>query len=279
MRELILYTDESEKSGKYYENFYGGAVVRSKDLEPVQEILSRTALENNLLAEIKWSKVTENYLGKYKALVDAFFDLVAQDRIKVRIMFTQTRFIATNLTPEHRRNEYLLLYYQFLRHGFGLRYCTSVEPGPVRLRIYLDKLPDSKENIAKFKGFVTALQFSKEFRDAGVLIPLDQIAEVRSHDHVILQCLDVVLGAMQFRLNDRHLEKPEGQTRRGKKTIAKEKLYKHINARIRGIYPHFNIGVSTGTEGDWANRWHHPYRHWLFIPSERKIDNTRAKHR
>ena len=74
----------------------------------------------------------------------------------------------------------------------------------------------------------------------------DQIAEVDSHEHSILQAVDVVLGSMQFRLNDFHRAKPPGQARRGKKTIAKEKLYKRISQRIRSIYPNFNIGISTG---------------------------------
>jgi len=62
-----------------------------------------------------------------------------------------------------------------------------------------------------------------------MLIPEDQIAEVKSHNHVLLQCVDIVLGAIQFRLNDLHKVTPEGKWRRGKRTIAKEKLYKMIN--------------------------------------------------
>ncbi|BCJ87503.1 hypothetical protein skT53_24880 [Effusibacillus dendaii] len=56
----------------------------------------------------------------------------------------------------------------------------------------------------------------------------------------------------------------------GKRTIAKEKLYKHINKRIREIYPNFNIGISAGTKNI-HDRWLHPYRHWLFVPSQHKI--------
>lgn len=96
-------------------------------------------------------------------------------------------------------------------------------------------------------------------------------------DHDILQCLDVVLGSIQFRLNDKHKEIPLGAKRRGKRTIAKEKLYKHINGRIREIYPGFNIGISTGVKGDKSNRWKHPYRHWLFLPANKKVDFEKTK--
>ena len=73
---------------------------------------------------------------------------------------------------------------------------------------------------------------------------------------------------MQFRLNDKHKEKLPGSSRRGKKTIAKEKLYKHINSRIRDIYPGFNIGITTGKQDDITNLWKHSYRHWMFIPND-----------
>ena len=33
--EFIIYTDESEKKGKFYSNFYGGVLVRSPDLQPI----------------------------------------------------------------------------------------------------------------------------------------------------------------------------------------------------------------------------------------------------
>lgn len=92
------------------------------------------------------------------------------------------------------------------------------------------------------------------------------VAEVCSHDHVLLQCTDIILGAMYFRLNNLHLEKPAGSRTRGKRTIAKEKLYKHINSLISSILPHFNIGLSTGKRGYQNPSWELPYSHWKFKP-------------
>jgi hypothetical protein len=137
-----------------------------------------------------------------------------------------------------------------------------------QLRIYFDKLPDTQEKCAAFKGFVLGLNKNSAFRRAKIQIGDDQIAEVDSKEHVIMQALDVVMGAMQFRLNDKHLDKPEGALRRGKRTIAKERVYKHVNTRISAIYPRFNIGITTGTQNEPRNVWLHPYRHWVFKPTE-----------
>lgn len=115
------------------------------------------------------------------------------------------------------------------------------------------------------------------FKNANLFIhSKDDIAEAISHNHIILQCLDLILGSMEFRLNEKHKVKVEGQRKRGKRTIAKEKLYKHINAHIRSIYPNFNIGATTGNQDNIENRWKHPYRHWKFTPSN-KVENTEYK--
>lgn len=107
-----------------------------------------------------------------------------------------------------------------------------------------------------------------QIRRAGLTIAMEDIAEFRSHDHVLAQCLDVVLGAMAFRLNNKHKVIPPGQKMRGQRTVAKERLYRHIHRQICTLKPRFNIGISTGTPGGQAERWSAPYLHWCFVPRE-----------
>jgi hypothetical protein len=274
--EYVIYCDESQAKGKYFSNFYGGLLVPSTELDYCRAALQSCKDGQKLEGEVKWQKVTGQYLDKYVTLMDAFFDLIESGRVKMRVMFTQNLHVATGLTTEQKENTYCLLYYQFLKHAFGLQH-AGPHAGRVRLRVYLDQMPSTAEAIARFKGYILGLNGNPQFRGAGVYLHREDITEVCSHDHAILQCLDVALGAIPFRLNDLHKEKPAGSRRRGKRTVAKEKLYKHINSRIRRIYPHFNIGASTGTNGDLANRWRHPYRHWKFVPTEHTVDATKAK--
>lgn len=56
--EFVIYTDESVKDGAYFSNFYGGVLVRSRDLTSVAERLARIKAEQNLHGELKWVKVT-----------------------------------------------------------------------------------------------------------------------------------------------------------------------------------------------------------------------------
>lgn len=277
-RELIIYADESTKRGRYFANFYGGVLIWSHHMSEVGARLQRVKEKQNLHHEVKWQKVTGNYLHKYCVFVDEFFDLIEEGKAKVRIMFTQNYWVPIGLGPYQREHEYHILYYQFLKHAFGLEYANSGKDS-LSLRIYFDKMPDTREKNARFKSFVRALENSPAFRRSRIRLPIEQMAEISSHDHVALQALDVVLGSIQFRLNEKHREKLPGSRCRGKKTVAKEGLYKHVNRRIRKLYPRFNVGVTTGQQGSPANRWHHPYRHWRFMPSRATPDPSKAKRR
>ncbi len=275
MKELILYCDESTKKGQYYSNFYGGALTTSLYLDNITNSLNEIKAKNNLHDEIKWVKVTEAYLDKYISVIDLFFDFVTENKIKIRIMFSQNAFTPTGLSQEQIDKEYFLLYYQFIKHAFGFKYCTSSKGS--NLKIFFDRLPNDKDSCVEFKAYIQRLQTTPEFLYPKIKIRNQDIGEVKSHDHVILQCIDIILGAMQFRLNNLHEKKLPDSKKRGKRTKAKEKLYKHILHRIQKIYPNFNIGISTGTHDNANNIWIQPYRHWNFISTSSQYDETLTK--
>jgi hypothetical protein len=275
--EYIIYADESDEGGPFYANFYGGLLVRSPHLPEVLTHLKEAKQRLRLNGKVKSDKVTPQYLGKYTALMEGLFDLVERDLVKIRIMFQHRTHVAVGLTAEQKSNTYYLLYYQFLKHAFGLRYAADPRGLPVAVRLYLDRRSGTQERKTQFRNYIAALGSQPQFRAARISFHPEQIVEVAIDDHDLLQCIDIVLGAMQYRLNDWHKRVPEGATRRAKRTIAKEKLYKAILARVLRLYPGFNIGITTGMKGDPANRWRDRYRHWDFEPSESRSDPTRVK--
>ena len=264
-----IWCDESVTKGKWFSDFYGGVLVSSKDFEEVRAAL--TAKKDSLPElgnELKWNRINEFQMGAYFEMVDLLFKFINNNKLKIRIMFTQNIRQQTGYNEYQRTHRYHLLYYQFIKHAFGLKFLNPKEEN--HLELFFDKIPESEEKNELFKNHLFSLQRLKEFQDANLKISPDAIAEVDSKKHILLQCLDIVLGAMAFRLNKMHLEKPENSKRRGKKTVAKEKVYKHILSHIQANYPNFNIGVSTSKHEDIENLWKHPYRHWLFIPSKWK---------
>ena len=261
--EYTLYCDESVSKDKKYGDFFGCCMIEAHNLQPVIQALETCKTNNGFKGEIKWTKVTDQYLEKYVNVMRLFFSFVAENKIKVRIMFrkTENQYSAISISNSEK---YFKLYYQFIKHAFGFAY--TYDMSPFNLRIYLDQLPAKREDCDEFKTFLAALPRTSILRNCALRIRKEQIAEIRSDEHVLLQCVDIVMGAMQFRLNQHHKDKPEGQCRRGKKTVAKENLYKVIYSEICKIYPHFNIGISTGTGGNLKMHWEGAYRHWLFVP-------------
>lgn len=180
-REIIIYCDESDSRGKFYSDFYGGVLVESKDLSKVQSLIRQKKEELNFKGEVKWQKVSSNYLNKYIELIDTYFDLTKEGILKTRIMFTQNCHVPQGLEQYHYEHKYFLLYYQFIKHSFGLRYANTHQD-PVNVRLYFDKLPDTKEKCQLYKDHIHGLNRYREFNKSKIIIPREQIAEVSSHD-------------------------------------------------------------------------------------------------
>ena len=264
-KEFVIYTDESDEKGAYFSNFYGGALVTSDHVDDVRERLITRKSTLGLTSELKWNNINMGNYERYKYFLDEFFNIVEKDRIKVRIMFTQNTVIPKGLTKDHIEQKYFILYYQFIKNAFGLVYAPNIQE--VRVRLYPDQIPDTSERVEQFRDYLAALSKNKQFRSNGIKIHKQDIAEVDSKNHIILQALDIILGSMSFRLNDKHQNSGNNRIR-PKKTRAKEKVYKHINSRIRGIYPNFNIGITKALRGNTSNLWNDPYRHWNFAPRD-----------
>jgi hypothetical protein len=276
-KHYIIYADESDKKGRFYSNFFGGVLLRAEDQEPISRELEMLKNELGLLHEVKWQNVDQSNVDRYVIFAQAYFAYIASSRLKVRIMFTQNMRIPTHLSQRHHLDQYFLLYYQFIKHAFGLKYADHNPEQAVFISILPDKIPDSKERIEEFKQYLSRIPGSRFMRGANLYIPKSSIADVDSTRHVILQGLDLILGAMCSKLNDKLKYIPEGKRRRGKRTLAKEALYKAINKEIRQIYPNFNVGVGTACHNGPSDLWTHPYRHWLFMPTKHVVDRRLGK--
>jgi Protein of unknown function (DUF3800) len=275
--ELIIYCDESDDKGEFYSNFYGGALLSAKDRELIDQKLQDAKGARYAKSELKWTYINPRNEEVYVRFVEALFQLIADGKLKLRIMFTQNINQTRGLVEYSVDREFFILYYHFVKLAFGLRYCNPERKLPVNVSIYLDDVPDTKEKFGNFQAYLSSLSTFPVFYGNRIIIDKQNIVDVDSKKHIILQAVDVVLGAMQFRLNDKHKAKEPGQRRRGKRTRSKERVYKRINQLICKIRPRFNIGISTGHDTGPEDRWHHPYRHWCFVPNDSVRDLARGK--
>ena len=168
-------------------DFYGGSLVRADKFSIIEAALNETA----------------QYLERYQEMMRLFFEYVRAGDIRVRIMFRAKANQRTLNDATSKDDRYFKLYYQFLKHAFGFRAPVS-HTGEYYVHFMLDELPDHSEEANRFKDFLCDLPQTAGMRETGLRVRKRDIGEVKSHDHVVLQCTDIVLGAMFFRLNRLH---------------------------------------------------------------------------
>ena len=110
--------------------------MRSSDYDMIREALDSKKHELNLLGEIKWTKVSLNYLNKYKEMMELYFHFIKQGKLKIRIMFQATNQL---MRTHSDAMQYHLLYYQFIKHAFGLAYKDEYVDEDVNLRLFFDE--------------------------------------------------------------------------------------------------------------------------------------------
>lgn len=237
-REYILYADESVEKGTYFSNFYGGLLISSRDRSAVISALEAEKARLNLYGEVKWQKVTPNYLDKYRSLSSLLFDLVRDGKVRLRILFTDNANAPDGLALLSHSQRFLQLYLAFIEHAFDIRF-RSPRDEPVRLRILLDELPVPVDDKRAFRQHVYRLNNGAAFQSGRVRVFPGDVGEVDSRDHVLLQCLDIVLGAMQSALNAR------GSSSSGKRSVSRRQMSSHILSLVKSIHPDFHMEVTT----------------------------------
>jgi len=265
-KEYWIFADESVQKGELFSNFFGGCIVPARIHNDIENRLRIKKAEIGFIKELKWQRVTQLWLDGYKAIISSFFDELRAGHVRIRIMFRNNEHTPGPLSREQKDDEYFRLYYQFVKHAFGLAHLP--DESDVRLRLFFDQFPDTREQATHFKTYIAELPKSKSFKQKGLRIDPSHITEIDSKEHVLLQCLDLVLGSMAFRLNEKNKIKPEGSRTRGKRTIAKDKLYRHILSEIRTLKPSLNPKISTASEPFPEGAWSMPYRHWAFKPKK-----------
>lgn len=273
----VLYADEAYTSaaGLRYHQFFGGALVLEQFIPHLEQTLDRAAGDEGQGWELKWQKVDQMRLSAYLRFMQAFFDELAKGYYRVRVMYLDKFLEPTAITAEQRETAFQRLYYTFIAKAFGWSQAPLSAADDFALRVFFHHLPDKHEKNASLKAFVRAIPNTQAMRQVRLSIPADGIAEVSSKPHRILQAVDTLIGAIGFRLNDRHLIKqPNG--RRGNRTRAKDQLYKYISLRLRSLGVS-NVGITTGKPLGQRSLWSDPVRLWRLQPAEFRRDESWVK--
>jgi hypothetical protein len=133
MTSMHVYADESCTSGNRYLAL-GGIAVEENNVPSVLERLAVVRARHDTHGEVKWAKISKAKLDFYRAYVDVFFDLAANDHLHFRALY-----VDTHTFKHHRYNGgdaeigFNKLIYQLLLHKFGRAYGETF-----KIKVWLD---------------------------------------------------------------------------------------------------------------------------------------------
>lgn len=196
-----IYCDESchiENDHKKY-MFLGSVSSAYNQVKLHTEKINDLKKKHNFYAEIKWSKVSKSKLRFYLDLVDYFF---ATD-LQFRTVGVEKSKINNDAFDQDYDDFYYKMYYYLLNHNLNSLY---------KYNVYLD----IKDTLSAYKVNKLKDVLNTKF---GVF---RNVQNIRSHESIILQIADFLMGAISYLHNDEH------QQNKAKVQIIK-KIQQHCN--------------------------------------------------
>lgn len=261
MAKYIIVCDESTKKGNKFSYFYGGVIVNEQKYNSISEKLEMYKNHLGLNHELKRINIDSLNANRYIEMLDFFFTFVKSGDIKVRVMFSDNNNLDS--IPKTENETFMKFYYLFIRHSFALPYANE----DIDLRIIFDALPEKPENREKFKNYLISNLTHIPNIDIKnkIYIKRDHIEEVDSKKHIILQCADVIVGLIDFCLNDEHNE----VNQKSKRWYAKRKVLEVILSYINELHPNFQLCISTKPIRGY-NAWIDKYKHFVYKKTRTK---------
>ena len=253
----IIVCDESTRHGKLYSYFYGGAIVKESEYQRINQVLQTYATAKQL-GEVKRTKITLNNYKEYIELLDLFFTYVQSSKIRARVMFSKNEEL--DVLPSSVDETYCKFYYLFIRYAFSIFYAKK----DLSLRLTFDDLPETKTACDKFKKYLVQNLNALEIVSCNrVWLNETDIEEVDSKKHLILQCMDVVMGLVDFSLN---ATREERASKRGQ---ARMNVWKFVANKIKEFHPDFIMDITTGLLNSHKG-WIDPYKHFVYKKGKNK---------
>ncbi len=232
--------------------------------------------DDGISGEIKWKSLSEANYECYIEFVDTLFESILSGEVKFRQMFLDRTFV---WQPKRDQAEItdiesqFKLYYQFLKHAFGLKYLPrAAGVDQIELLVRLDN-HSSQPNKEKLVDFCATLPRILERHDVRV-----SVSFLNSKKAPRIQVWDLLIGAAGSHGNRMHLKRSDGQRGMTKKQKLRDNFCKHvyqslknIDAQTRGSKA-FNWFETTGLGTNFANFYEPNLRIRKFIPKQHLVD-------
>ena len=188
---LELYCDESRQDLFYNKDaisdtnkyiFIGGIVIDRKNRVEIKNKINelKGKYDINTKTELKWNRVTKNYLDLYKEMIDIYIDY----DISFRAICIDSSKINLKYHNDNAELGFYKLYYQLLNNWLSPK---------LKYTIYTDIKTYSDPNV--LNDLKRCLN-NKEHPNS-----VERIYAIDSHESVFLQLEDILMGATSYKMN------------------------------------------------------------------------------
>lgn len=275
-----IWADEAWTHGgqlSRYWCFFGGVMGPQDALERLDSELAKVKASFGLQGEVKWEHVRGRNLNAYRAFVDVLFTLLPTTDLRYRQVFLDRTLVKVDIQGNRVDLSDLDLqykiYYQFLKHAFGVKHLPAAPPGSRhRVLIRLDD-HSSQRHKAELESFVRNLASMFHRPD----LEFD-VAFRNSKKSNRLQICDLLIGAAGSHGNKMHDRRKPGQRGMSDKQKWRLEMAKYIYNRLRAFDAAergsraFNWFESTGWNGRPDAMLSQKLRIWKFRPSPFHVD-------
>jgi len=175
-----LYCDESchlENDGKKY-MLLGYVSCPYPQIKEHSENIKKIKQKFNFFGEMKWSKISNSNISFYSEIIDYFFD----KHLNFRALIVNKTTINKERFSDSFDDFYYKMYWQLIIHKIDTLN---------RYNIYLD----IKDSLS-----ATKVHKLKQILNMNLQV-IDRLQNIRSHESLLLQMCDVILGAISYNLN------------------------------------------------------------------------------
>lgn len=177
---------------------FGGIIIPAANVEKFQQAMDLWRDSHNMHAEVKWTKVSNQKLAEYRALIDLFFSVAGNGVLAFKsVVFDSGEIDYKSYHQGDKELGFYKFFYQFLLHCFGL----YAETDEHRLLVFFDQRT-TKYKLSELHAILNRGIRKKYGRKADVV---RHIEAVRSHEHDLIQLADVLMGAVGYHYNDCHI--------------------------------------------------------------------------
>jgi len=201
-----IYCDESRQTADRY-MVIGGIISSAENVHRFDDAMALYRDSQNMHAELKWTKVSNQKLAEYRSLIDLFFTFTRAMHFKSMVLESGQ----IDYKTYHRGDRELGFYkfiYQMLLHQFG-----PYTKEDTRYLVILDRRTSSYKLSALYTILNRGLRKKYNFKR-------DVITKIEDRDSKkcnALQVVDVLIGAVGYHWNGCHTRT---NAKRGKVLLA-----------------------------------------------------------